>query len=120
MTRPLPSLAPASAALVLIDLQRGIVSRETVPHPADKVVDNGVRLARAAKERGALVVLVHVSFAADRGDMVRKDIEETFPPPPPAGWDEIVPELAPLADVVVKKRNWGAFYGTELDLQLRR
>ena len=120
MTRALPSLDPAATALVLIDLQRGIVSRETTPHPAGLVVENGVRLARAAKELGTLVVLVRVSFAADRGDMVRKDIEEAFPPPPPAGWDEIVPELAPLADVVVTKRNWGAFYGTDLDLQLRR
>jgi nicotinamidase-related amidase len=120
MPQTLPSLDPASTGLVLIDLQRGIASRQTTPHPADAVVANGVRLARAAKERGALVVLVRASFSADRGDMVRKDIEETVPPPPPAGWDEIVPELAPLADVVVTKRNWGAFYGTDLDLQLRR
>ncbi len=120
MTRPLPSLDPAATALVLIDLQRGIVARQCVPHTSQTVVENGVRLARAAKERGALVVLVHVSFAADRGDSVRRDVEESVPGPPPAGWDEIVPELAPLADVVVRKRNWGAFYGTDLDLQLRR
>jgi nicotinamidase-related amidase len=120
MTHPLPSLDPASTALVLIDLQRGIVSRPTVPHPADRVVENGVRLARAARERGALVVLVHVSFAADRADMVQKDVEESAPARPPDGWEEIVPELAPLADVVVRKRQWGAFYGTDLDLQLRR
>lgn len=120
MTRPLPSLDTASTALVLIDLQRGIVSRQTVPHPAAQMVENGLRLARAAQERGALVVLVHVSFAADRADMVRKDVEEIAPGQPTAGWDEIVPELAPLGDVVVTKRNWGAFYGTDLDLQLRR
>jgi nicotinamidase-related amidase len=120
MTRSLPSLDPASTALILIDLQRGIVTRETTPHSADKVVANGLRLARAAKERGALVVLVHVSFAADKADMVRKDVEEIAPRSTAPGWEEIVPELAPLADVVVKKRNWGAFYGTDLDLQLRR
>ena len=40
---------------------------------------------------------------------------------PPPGWDEIVPELGPRAgDHVVRKRQWGAFYGTDLDLQLRR
>lgn len=120
MPGPLPPLDPASTALVLIDLQRGIVSRETMPHPADKVVENGLQLARAAKERGALVVLVHVSFAADKADMVRKDVEEVAPGSTAPGWDEIVPELAALGDVVVKKRNWGAFYGTDLDLQLRR
>ena len=45
--------------------------------------------------------------------------------PPPGGprppdWAELVPELAGLGDLVVTKRQWGAFYGTELDLQLRR
>ena len=39
----------------------------------------------------------------------------------PPGWAEIVPELGPQpGDLVVTKRQWGAFYGTELDLQLRR
>jgi nicotinamidase-related amidase len=34
---------------------------------------------------------------------------------------EFVPELAPReGDVVILKRNWGAFYGTDLELQLRR
>src|SRR6185437_3793603 len=33
----------------------------------------------------------------------------------------IVPELGPKpGDLLVTKRNWSAFYGTELDLQLRR
>jgi len=116
MIRPLPPLDPASTALVLIDLQRGIVARQTTPHAADEVVANGLRLARAAKERGALVVLVHVSFAADKADMVRKDVEEIAPGSTAPGWDEIVPELAALGDIIVTKRNWGAFYGTDLDL----
>ena len=39
----------------------------------------------------------------------------------PADWAELVPEIAALgAEVVITKRQWGAFYGTELDLQLRR
>ena len=32
---------------------------------------------------------------------------------------EVLPD-AKFGDVVITKRNWGAFYGTELDLQLRR
>jgi nicotinamidase-related amidase len=41
--------------------------------------------------------------------------------PRPAGWDEIVDELAGHPeDLVVTKRNWGAFHGTELDVILRR
>jgi len=36
----------------------------------------------------------------------------------PAGWDEF-PEALPQSDLMVTKRQ-GAFYGTDLDLQLRR
>jgi nicotinamidase-related amidase len=40
----------------------------------------------------------------------------------PADWAELVDELRPDPDrdIFVTKRQWGAFYGTELDLQLRR
>jgi nicotinamidase-related amidase len=40
---------------------------------------------------------------------------------PPADFAELVRELEPRpGDHVVIKRQWGAFYGTDLDLQLRR
>ncbi len=36
-------------------------------------------------------------------------------------WTELIPELdRQPGDVVILKRQWGAFYGTDLDLQLRR
>ena len=39
----------------------------------------------------------------------------------PADWDEFVPEMnAQKGDIIITKRHWGAFHGTELDLQLRR
>ena len=39
----------------------------------------------------------------------------------PANWSTIVEELgAQPGDIRISKRQWGAFYGTELDLQLRR
>jgi nicotinamidase-related amidase len=39
----------------------------------------------------------------------------------PPNWADIVPELGPQpGDVVITKRQWGAFYGTDLELQLRR
>ena len=39
----------------------------------------------------------------------------------PANWSEIVPELGPReGDLLVTKRQWGAFYGTDLEMQLRR
>lgn len=41
--------------------------------------------------------------------------------PRPADWSDFVEEIKPTGkDIVIVKRQWGAFYGTELDLQLRR
>ena len=116
------ALDPATTALVLIDLQKGIVARDTAPHPAADVVANAVRLADAFRAAGAPVILVRVSYAADMRDALSPPVDT---PPPPwnraADWDELVPALGPReGDIVVTKRNWGAFYGTDLELQLRR
>jgi len=115
------NLDPSSTALVLIDLQKGIVSGEAKPHPSGLVVENASKVADALRALGGTVVLVHVGF---------KDAKEQLAPnvdqPNPAGlpgpdWYKIVPELGPKeGDVVVFKRQWGAFYGTDLELQLRR
>ena len=56
MNRPLPNLEPAATALILIDLQRGVVSRQTAPRPAAEVVQSCSRLAEEARRLGVLVV----------------------------------------------------------------
>jgi nicotinamidase-related amidase len=110
-------------ALVLIDLQHGIVGNPGLaPHSAADVVPRAVRLADAFRGHGLPVVLVRVTAAADGADAVRGRIDgqsraRSFP----EGWDVIVDDLAGHPeDITVTKRNWGAFYGTDLDLQLRR
>jgi nicotinamidase-related amidase len=115
------SLDPATTALIVIDLQRGIVARQAAPHAASEVVERCVRLADAFRERNALVVLVHVAFADDR-ERLKPEADSAQPAGPlPADWSDIVPEIGPRAgDIVITKRQWGAFYGTALDLQLRR
>lgn len=117
------ALDSRKTALVVIDLQQGIVQRSVQPHRADLVVANAVQLAEALRAAGGLVVLVHVGPSPDGGDALRPITDN--PPvasgPPPEGWDRIVAELGPQeGDHVVRKRQWGAFYGTDLDLQLRR
>ncbi|HVP68462.1 MAG TPA: hydrolase [Anaeromyxobacteraceae bacterium] len=117
-------LRPTETALVVIDLQKGIVAIETAPRPAPVVVGNAARLAHAMRERGGLVVLVRVAWSADGRDALRPVLDPGAPAAPgarPPGWAEVVPELAGHAgDHLVTKRQWGAFYGTDLDLQLRR
>ncbi|MFC5911033.1 hydrolase [Streptacidiphilus monticola] len=115
------TLDPTSA-LVLIDLQQGIAGRPTVPYTGAEVVGRAVELAEAFRAKGLPVVLVRVTFAPDLADTVPGRTEAPRPAAaPPAGWDVIVPELqGHEGDIHVTKRNWGAFHGTDLDLQLRR
>lgn len=49
-----------NAALIVIDLQKGIVSVPTA-RPATEIVERGARLAHAVRERHLPVVLVNVS-----------------------------------------------------------
>lgn len=115
-------LDPRSTALVLIDLQRGITAFPAEPHAAADVIARAARLAAGFRAAGAPVVLVRVAFSADGGDRLQAPADEAQPARrPPADFSEIVADLGPEeGDIVVTKRQWGAFYGTDLDLQLRR
>lgn len=111
------------SALVLIDLQNGIAAREISPSPytSEEVIQNASKLVNAFSEKGAFIVLVRVS-TIDGKDMVRPktDLKGTGMKYP-EGWDNLVPEIADTKNAhIVTKRQWGAFYGTDLDLQLRR
>lgn len=116
-------LDPLTTALVLIDLQKGIVSRDTKPHTSAEVVARCSELAARFRANGSPVVLVHVAFSDDDGDRLKPPADGAPPVtlPIPKEYSELVPELkqAP-SDIDVVKKQWGAFYGTQLDLQLRR
>jgi len=116
------ALDPSRTALIVIDLQRGIVSREVAPHTAADVVTRSAGLASRFRALNALVVLVRVAYSADDADRL-KPVADVAPlaGAPPSDWADLVPELGRTpSDVIVTKRQWGAFYGTELELQLVR
>jgi nicotinamidase-related amidase len=116
-------LDPTTTALVLIDLQKGIVSRDTKPHTAAEVIARASQLAGRFREAGATVVLVHVGFSADDRDRLKPaaDAAPAVTLPIPSEFSEMVADLRQQAgDIDILKRQWGAFHGTELDLQLRR
>jgi nicotinamidase-related amidase len=117
-------LASATTALVLIDLQQGIVALPGLaPRPGPEVAATGIRLAERFRAAGAAVVLVNVAFAADSGDMLKPPVDRPMPHPPggfPANFSLLVEGLARPTDILVTKHQWGAFYGTDLDVQLRR
>jgi nicotinamidase-related amidase len=103
------------SALIVIDVQKGIVAIPTA-HPAVAVVDHCARLAHAFRERKLPVVLVNVDGRAPGRT------ESTLPAGPrPADWSELVPELeAQPGDVRVTKQRFGAFLGTMLHAELQR
>ncbi|MCL4371807.1 hydrolase [Candidatus Marsarchaeota archaeon] len=114
----------SETALVIIDLQKGIAASgaETKPNKTSTVIANAARLAAKFREQKAPVFLVHVS-SIDGKDMLNPVVDNTpnWGGARPADWDAFVPELnAQRNDIIITKRHWGAFHGTELDLQLRR
>ncbi|MCD0483764.1 hydrolase [Streptacidiphilus sp. ASG 303] len=117
----LSTLDPRTA-LVVVDLQNGITALPTAPTTGPEVVARAVELADAFRSHGLPVVLVRVTSAPDGSDAVPGRTEVRRPGGPrPEGWDTVVAELAGHpGDITVTKRNWGAFHGTDLDLQLRR
>lgn len=108
-------------ALVVIDLQKGITAMPSRPYTAQEVISNASKLVNAFRKNNMPVFLVHVDITSETRLLVISDQTFSRPTPPPPDWAEFVPELAPApGDIVITKRQWGAFYGTELDLQLRR
>ena len=112
-------------ALVVIDLQNGIAGREgLLPYSGKEVVANAKLLAEAFRKNKMPIFLFRVSPSSDGKDFLKPitDDHQAFNAGGmPAGWSEIVPELLDIEyDTVLTKRQWGGFYGTELDLQLRR
>jgi nicotinamidase-related amidase len=110
---PITKLDP-NAALIVIDLQKGIVGIPAV-HPMQEIVARSARLASAFRERGLPVVLVNVTGSLPH----RTDAAHPkFAPPP--NWTELVSELQQQPDDhTVHKQSWGAFLGTALDGYLR-
>ncbi len=112
---PLTQLEPTSA-LILIDLQKGIV--DSVRPAVDGVVDNAVALAAAFRAHGRTVVLVNVAGGAPG----RTDVQAAGGARPslPEGFAELLPELgSDPDDILLTKHRWGAFTGSDLDEQLR-
>lgn len=111
-----------STALVIIDLQKGIVAMPTEPHSSGMVIANAAKLAKEFRTNRMPVFPVRVTPSADRKDALMPIAD--VPPPNiqrAPDWAELVPELkVEPTDFIITKRQWGAFTGTELDLQLRR
>jgi nicotinamidase-related amidase len=116
------SLDPKSTAVVFIDLQRGILGMNLTPYSSVEVASNCASIAEAFRLKCATVVYVRVDIA----DILSlpsdaPPLREPNAPKPPPEASEIVPESGyQSGDLLITKRQWGAFYDTGLDQQLRR
>ena len=112
---PLSTLDP-TPALVVIDLQKGIVSG-----PVAQVVPNATALATAFRGHDLPVVLVSVTGRAPgRTDAGQAGAGRGSDGPFPPGWADIIGELGPEPDDhLITKRRRSAFHDTGLDTLLR-
>jgi nicotinamidase-related amidase len=101
-------------ALIVIDLQNGIVALPVTP-PVGEVTARAGALAAAFREHDLPVVLVTVmGVAPGRAEQARRLGEL------PADWADLIPKLnRQPSDLLVTKRTWGAFTHTDLEAQLR-
>ncbi len=102
------------AALIVVDLQKGIVGFPAA-HPSSQIISRSAQLAQAFRERGFPVVLVNVA------GMAPGRTQSGFPKRElPSNWADLVPELGQDSrDYRVTKHNVSAFIGTPLHDYLR-
>jgi nicotinamidase-related amidase len=105
---PVTQLDP-NTALIVIDLQQGIVAMP-VAHPIAEVIHNSVQLLDAFRRHHLPIVLVNVDAPAPGRTEAPPRVREF-----PAGWSDLIPELNQQpTDHLVTKKSWGAFTNTDL------
>lgn len=110
----LTALDPITA-LIVIDLQRGIVDHPMI-HPFADILNRTEELLSAFRAEKLPVVLVNVAGRAPGRTEQGPRSPQTFA----AGWTQLLPELGQQpSDIAVTKRSWGAFATTDLEAQLR-
>jgi nicotinamidase-related amidase len=112
------ALDPRTTALVLIDLQNGVLGRRLAPITADELVERGKALARRFRDAGATVVLVNAKPPL-AGPERQVDEPSALPKVLPAGFADLAPGLAEPGDILITKTTWGAFFRTDLDSELK-
>lgn len=118
------NLERKTTALIIIDLQEGILNPEPIPFGREQIVRQSAALGHAFQRAGSPIVLTTTDFASGYADAPRGLADSPWALPKeglPAGFAKLVPEIDALSAAVrLVKRQMSAFFGTELDLQLRR
>lgn len=119
-----------NTALILIDLQKGILKTEKA-HPIKNVLEKAAILTKAFRMAGLPVVIVHVNpvgapwtkARVDQRSAPQSTIMQTVAKVtmPISGFTDIVPEIVVKpGDILIEKKNWNAFFQTDLHEQLQK
>jgi nicotinamidase-related amidase len=104
-----------NTALLVVDLQKGLVGAP-VDDRFRQVADRARALLDAFRAHAMPVVLINVAGGAPGRTETPPRHTGAFP----EGFTDLIPELDRRRDdIVVTKRTWGAFAGTDLDARLR-
>lgn len=109
------TMLDTNTALLVVDLQKGIV-RAPVVHPIADVVERAKVLTDAFRTHRLPIVLINVAgVAPGRTEQPQRDISKR-----PQDFADLIPELAPQPDdILVTKHSWGAFANTDLEARLK-
>ena len=105
-------------ALVLIDLQNAIVGMSTAPHPAPQVVANSAKLAQAFRATVRRLLMSASTSTIESWSTSRSTWGNT-PLPGIVSRLPLLPHFQPGENILLTKRHWGAFAGTDLEQQLK-
>lgn len=108
----------------MIDLQKGIVGRSGLaPYSGAEILEKNEKIAEKLANTPALIVCVHVKNYGPEALRPLTDTVVAMPAQPADASDFVLPVAndPEVKNVIhVAKHNWGAFHGTDLDVQLRR
>ncbi|MBK4836483.1 isochorismatase hydrolase [Enterococcus faecium] len=113
----------SKTAFVAIDMQKEIVNNGTLsPHTAASILTNNDLLVRTLKRTAALKVLVNVDISTFPYLSQQTDMGGMTASVPPEFTDLLLKDSLKDTDnmLTITKYNPSAFFGTSLDLQLRR
>jgi len=112
---PLSTIDP-TPALIVVDLQKGLLGAPTKPYPMEQVVRESARLAKAFRACGLPVALVNVEGGAPGRTEAGHSGGQR-----PADWSDLAEPLdVQSGDILVTKQRWNAFHETPLHSELTR
>jgi nicotinamidase-related amidase len=109
-----------NTALVIIDLQKGIIKYPTV-HPITSILEKSAELVDAFRKEG--LPIVYVTVIPSGNATIRKDnnAAQNMIAEASADFADLIDEIkSTLSDIFITKGTWNAFYNTALNEELQK